>query len=242
MNKSILILIAFLGSVKLTQAAVLISQSETAPVDNIIREAADFSNGNLNWNGYGTTASSWRDAGQSFLAPGDFSLEAFTFRLASFGAQAQGADITVSIFETNTAGEAMQNGTLLSTQQGALPETLISGQYVTFALDDAVVLSQGKYYTVMLHFDERGGDSTAANRRQIMFSIGSFTDDPLGAGASYWLASDPFTSYSKGNTIMTSYFQGSVIPEPSTMGLLIGAGLLLFRLGRIHSKRMAKQS
>lgn len=242
MNKYITTFIASMAMATVSQAAVEVSQSSSAPTENLIQYAEGYTASTLNWSAFGSVYTQWRDFGQTFLAPGDLQLEAFTFALDSFETQAQGAAFTVKIFETTEGGTPLQNGSLLSTQFGVLPGTLVAGQYMTFSLDSAVSLSSGRYYTVMLHFDEYH-TATAPNRRLMKFKMGGVVgENPLGAGSYYWQSSTSNPSeYVKGNMILTSYFHGTSIPEPGSTAMLLGAGVLAAGVFILRGARSGKE-
>lgn len=230
MNKSIAALmvsmVASTALAGLSQAAVQVSQSATAPVDNLIRAAEGYNDSTINLSALGSAASQWRDVGQMFLAPGDLQLESFTLALDSFENQAKGAAFTIKVFATDAAGTALQSGELMATQFGVLPETLKAGEFITFQLDEAVSLASGRYYTVVLHFDNYVSGS-APNRRLLKFQMGSVTgENPLGTGAYYWQSSTTdATQYVRGDKVLTSYFQASAIPEGSSSAMFLGTGL-----------------
>jgi len=231
MKKQLLILGTFLALAPRSDAAV-ITTNPSAPSEKILKSYSDDSGSKLNWNATAASGSSWRDAGQMFLATDDVSLEAITFRITSVSAGAFGASVTIKVFETGDTITALQNGTLRSTEGGTLPDAsgLAADDYITFTLDTPVALTQGKYYTVMLHFD-----SVAANRQ-----IGLSSGANQGAAANYWTSQTPFSSYAKGsNLTLTTYFQGTVVPEPSSVAALVCGGLVALAL---HGTRRRKRS
>jgi len=225
MRIKIPLIVACMALTNIAQAAVQVTQSITAPTEDLIRNTTGYDDQTLNWSGYGTA---WRDTGQAFLAPGDFKLEAFTFELIDFESQALGTAFTVNIFETDASGTALEKGILRSSQHGSLPGALEKGQFITFTLEEAVTLTEGKYYTVMLHYDEKGTSTGAGSRRLIKFAMGSVSgENPLGTGSYFWRSGiEDFEKYSIGDKVMSSYFQGTAVPEAGHLAMLMGGGLL----------------
>ncbi len=240
--KKTLLLLSLIGSLGSAQAAVQITQNAAAPTENLIAYAEGYNDATLNWNAYGTTTSTYRDVGQSFVAPTDSGLSAISYFIDSFESQAAGASFTIKIFETESPTTLLQDGTLVSTQYGVLPQDLFAKEYITFGLEQEVQLTAGMTYTVMLHFDEKGTSNSAGSRRLVKFAIGAVSGtNPLGANTGFWLSSD-FTNYYKDSKIMTAYFQTAAVPEPATTALIVGAGMVLLAKAKSRSLLSAMRS
>lgn len=206
--------------------AVLVSQSAVAPTDDILKfnEVTTGTPANINsyWRPAGATDQQ-KNIGQGFSTTGltsSYLLTAVTFNLLNFSAPVQGLGFNISIYESSSVGALPSSETLISSQNGNLPETLMSG-YITFTLDVPVTLSEDKIYNVMYSFTELTSETIAINNLSFK-TIGSKIS--ITSGGRRWIETDGSYSGSAENGFVF-YAQATAIPEPSTYALL-GLGVL----------------
>ncbi len=143
----------FGGWICSVDAGVAVSYVDTQPTTNVVVSYTPAATKGYAW---ANNDNYRRDLGQSFLAPGNFTMSAISYQLSQgLRSGATNAAITVKVFESTDVSVI---GTCISTNTGTyLPAGLdpapAAGGWVTFDIDDVEVKS-GKYYTTMLSFDE----------------------------------------------------------------------------------------
>jgi len=219
----------------LQSQAVIVSQSITAPTENILKfnEVTTGTPANINsfWRPAGT-GDHQKNIGQGFSTVGltsSFSLTSVTFNLLGFSAPVEGLGFNISIYEATSVSTIPSPATLISSQNGTLPLTLSEG-YITFALDTAVTLLSGKIYNVMYSFTEPTSSDLTVNYLSFK-TIGSANT----SGGRRWIDTDGGYDNSASNGFVF-YAQATAIPEPSTYALL---GLSVLALVILRKRRHA---
>ncbi|AHF92799.1 glycosyltransferase family 1 [Opitutaceae bacterium TAV5] len=207
------------------KAAVSVSLSATAPTEDVYKFQEIPSGGTAsNVTAYKRVSSTIleRTVGQGFSTEsetGDLLMTAVTFKIYNFSDAVEGLDFTISLYEgTSITAASPASATLLSRQTGTLPETLVTGNYITFDLGTPVTLSPDKYYSVVYSFAELTSSGSTAN--SIGFAtIGSGNSNTTGGRR--WLGDDGTYTGSTSNGLVL-YVHAVAVPEPATWALLFG--------------------
>lgn len=208
--------VLLLGGIAPASAAVIVTNTNTAPTTDIVLEQVPAGAFNFNY-AWGNTY----ELGQSFYTTDALSITSLTISFATF--QSPGAlskPFTLNIYKTTSASEAPSPGSLLTTQAGNLPASLTANTFLTFTLEAPVLLDSNEYYIFMLV------SSTPSSTVNIpLYATDSFADNSF----TWYKDTGDYGRYTTRS--MTMYLQGTVIPEPSTVMLLMSAlGMLtLFR-------------
>lgn len=202
------------------RAAVTVSFSGSAPTENLVFSQSATSGNNYAWNGL---SSGRRDVGQGFQITQDAIMQKITLHVASYGAGAPLAAFTLKIFETSSAAEELQNGTLFAPQKGVLPMPLVDSQYITFELDTPISLAANKFYTFVFSFD-----ALASNRSM------NFTTGTSSMSGTRWNSTDGENYSAVAGAKLTFFIEAQAVPEGDSIVLLGSAGamVLLARLRR----------
>ncbi len=218
MKLPILLLTVMASVTPALEAALIVTQSSLPPSDQplIVSHAQTPTSGYALH--YQTATTSRRDVGQSFTLSSDVTFRSITFYAYSVQAQAPGSSFTLTIYEADARGSAPKspNATAIFWEQGQLPIDLDVG-YLNLTLSKGVKLSSGKYYSVVLNFNDY------ATNRQIGLGVASdnafdgvrWGSDSLG---------ENFTSSGMNNTKVVFYAYAEAIPEPGATALLSLAG------------------
>jgi len=213
-------------------AAVIVSQNSSAPTEDIISSNVITTGTPGNITAYKRTSGNLvQNIGQGFSTSGltsDYSMTAATFFLTDFTpSSVEGKGFEISLYEVPSGSTASTapGATLISSQTGNLPTTLVSSNYITFSLDTPVTLSANKFYVLMYSFTENTGTTTAnsVSFTTIGSSSGS-TSAPNTSGGYRWQQNDSGNNGSARNGFVF-FVEATAIPEPSTY-LLLGAGVL----------------
>lgn len=150
--KSAIVLGLITFRVSSANAEMVIRFSAAPPADHVI--VSHIPDEKAGWGCRNSSTVGRRDLGQSFLAPFDFTMTAFSFQInAGIRADAASAPVTVTLFESSRSGVI---GDVISTQKGAyLGRTSRAAPegWVVFDIED-IPLRAGKYYAVVLSWDE----------------------------------------------------------------------------------------
>ncbi len=156
-----------------------------------------------------------RDLGQSFLATSDFVLDSFSF-LANGNVQvgADDAAFTATVYESSVITSV---GSSISSQTGnylTQASNPIDGNWLLFDLEENVSLTSGNYYTIMLSWNI----ASVTDQDQVfnVDTLNNYTDGRL------W-------QYDGGSFSAPGYdmaFTVQAVPEPATMAMGIGLGVL----------------
>lgn len=246
--KTALLVAAVCAAGAAAQAQLTITQNSNAPTENIYRHSPTPDGGasvTAYWRATrpqeGSTLN--RSIGQGFStagAEGKLSLSTLTFQVGSLSNLPEGLSVSISIFEGAGPNQSPSNSNveLLSKQVGNLPEALVVGDYITFALETPVILTADRFYSVVFAFEELTNPGSAVS--SIGFStIGAFrnTDENLGANVRRWLGDDGVWAASLENGFVMYVGATPVVPESSTYALIGGTVATLAVLCLRHRRR-----
>lgn len=173
-------------------------------------------------------------------AQSQMSLNAVTFLIGGYGTGVLNKGFELNIYESSAMGDSPLNSTLLSTQTGALPGSLTARNYITFDLDETVIMDTNKYYTVEFVFTDFTGESPGGNAYSLrLYTVGAGVDNAIDGRR--WIG----TTGANGETTYTTqttnglvmYIDATPIPEPSTYSLLGAAAVVGYVVMRKRLKR-----
>lgn len=216
-----------------TQAAVNLTFGETVPVTNIITSYEPGAQDQNAWFNDGLGNNGNRLVSQSFITPisSDYSMEKISMKFnVSLAANFPSAlPFSIDFYGLATPGQSPTIGTYLSSRGGTMMPTTAqatAGSYFTFTMDTPLTLTAGTSYAYVLAFD------TADASQLFRLAISASGADPAGTRA--WQITDGAGWVNTGETYV-NYIQGTAIPEPTTLGLLvIGAAIVLLLRRRVE--------
>jgi hypothetical protein len=212
-----------------TQAAVITTFGETVPITNIITSYEPGAQDQNAWFNDGPTENGIRLVSQSFITPGssDYSMERISmkFNLTLAMSFPSALPFSIDFYQLATPGLSPTTGTYLSSRGGSMMPTTAqatAGSYFTFTMDTPLALTAGTSYGYVLAFD------TANVSQLFRLAISASDADPAGTKA--WQITNGGAWVNTGETYV-NYIQGTAIPEPTTLGLLVigASGALLLR-------------
>ncbi|MBC2592881.1 PEP-CTERM sorting domain-containing protein [Ruficoccus amylovorans] len=229
-----MIALASLSLAATSASAVTVSLSANAPTEDIFKsQVAPGSYGYVSAYNYTTTPSSGyyeTSVGQGFSTVGaesQMALEAVTFLIGGFDSGVQGKDFAINVYLCTEGEDGPLS--LISSQAGELPASL-SKNYITFALDESVVLDMDKYYMVEFAFTEPTGTGESGDKASLRpYTIGAGVDNTV--GGKRWLIRDDTEQTQSSNGLVT-YIAATPIPEASSFGAvggIVAIALLLLR-------------
>ncbi len=173
------------------------------------------------YNNYSSGANRHREIGQSFIVPGTdpVAIDGFVLRIddnRDFSSITVAKNFTFSIYKA--ASNGIPEGDAIYVSTGLLPETLTNRHYITFQLDETVVLEDGGRYCFQI------GYTTSSGASQLSFAASG--DDIYTEGRSFYYSnsnsSDPasmiYTSAQRDIDFAVLY---TPVPEGKTAGLMI---------------------
>lgn len=225
------LLVAFaLAMVVASAEALVVTSSANNPGSNFIMGVT---NGQTSSTGWQNDSVRDRDIAQKFsiAGTGNEAMGLFSIKVASTGSDAANSAITMSIYDnTNSATDTPGplTGGLVYSGSANLPSVIGGDSWLTFNLQESLVLKRGNYYTVVLSLTD-----TAANRN---LSIRNNNNDVLGAQSlgMYW---DTVNSkYVPISGSVTDFLYSIQIPEPASMGLMALGGLVVMVMRKRFNK------
>ncbi|EIP96485.1 PEP-CTERM motif protein [Opitutaceae bacterium TAV1] len=231
------VLTAFLAAVALPAInALSISQSATAPDNNVILTSGSTTTGTGNTQ-FNRTSNQDRYGGMAFSLLSAANLGAVTFHVASYDYKGTPAEISFSIvsFTTDiTTGSAASQDfdgipySEVYSETMTMSSSLETDKFVTFSFSSPVALQAGTTYGIVFHwldgtagnainFSSASAASSAQNFRTVWQRVAGTTTTTVGPG-----------SAGSGNRELLFILQSppSTIPEPATYAVLLGAAAL----------------
>lgn len=236
-----LLLIGLTVSTCICPAAVVVSLSGVsavnttlnAPTENVFASTENTAvNSALGWRwDTSITPVSEREVAQSFFSGSSaVTFDKITFKIGGAAIPSQlkdnaSAGFTFSIYEVASASALPSSGSLVSSQTGSFANFASSSatssgnitgtafNYITFDFAD-VQLDAGKYYAVVLAFDQSGSGYNVALGNNGNNSYYTGGTGAVAENGGSWAGTNDF------------YFYAQAVPEPGTAGAVLGAGLL----------------
>jgi hypothetical protein len=194
------------------RADIMLSILTDQPDEFVMAEYAEVA-GSTGYQWRNTVSGGRRDLGQSFLADTAFDLAVFSLHSnGNIQVAAREEAYTLTVWESNVDTSI---GNIISTQAGTWFDATApssSGNWVSFQLEDALSLTEGNYYTVMLSWDDVGPSHVWSQNSASGY-----------AGGNIWQSTDGAT-YTR-ITSQDLLFTAQAIPEPGSLLLLLIGGL-----------------
>ena len=223
----------------LTAQAALFSVSGSAPTEDLLESfnTLDYTNTTANLGSMGparkqlgTVNGDNRMAGQSLTLSQSSNVyaDSFTVRMASAKSFSGGGDTNSVLLSIVRA----DNTEVASYTYDFSSSAFSKGDYISFDLGGIELASDagGVVYEFQFYFGETDTENALALERDN--GGNSYAGGALVSKASTTeVLSLPIASPNGGNSDLTFFLQGSVIPEPATLGLvgIFGGGILLIR-------------
>lgn len=215
MRTTILLAGVVLALGNVADASLVLSYGSSVPTGNVMASYAP--GGSLNGLGWRNLATGSRELGQSFQATADTLLDSFSLKAG--GGVLYNASEAAFVLTVYESASKTAIGSAISAQSGIYfhrDETLVSGDWITFDIDN-VNMTSGNYYTCMLAWDDPG---MAEKAQTFAVSVNN------GYAAPLWTAVDG-AAYSE-YTNVDIPFVAQTIPEPASLGLIgISCGLII---------------
>lgn len=221
-----IISILVLGGILPASGAVIVTNSVSAPTEDILRSQIPTGDPL-------TQESIWiwkanQSIGQSFYFDANTTITDVSLLIKGASMITPGTPFTLNIIQTDAAAQNPSTGSLLSSQSGSMPLSMITDNsiysYLTFTLGSSVELDAGKYY--FFEFNRTATDSAIYVSRIITTNSDANNSYLWGYDAGAW-------SRNSGRST-TMYLQG--VPEPSSLALL-AAGSVFFTALAFYRRR-----
>ncbi len=176
----------------------------------------------------------YRNIGQSFrVDSSDFSMTSVTWKINMFSEDIYDVGFSIDIYQLDAVNVAPA-GAPISSQTGVMPNSLTSGEYITFVLDSSVEMDLGETYLVMFAFTEPTTTTASASG-----ALGlDRTEGNVGYHGRLWNylydADTDTGNYVADSKTLNFYVQGTSIPEASGSSMfafiaLAAAGVAYFK-------------